>query len=67
MHPGGPVYEYAYFRMVSERPKNIWFLEKSTLNPDLPYNLLPFKRFLLYFYSSSPFFNQIIWTGHGYG
>ena len=26
----------------------IWFLEKSTLNPDLPYNRLLYKRFLLY-------------------
>ena len=26
----------------------VWFLEKSTLNPDLPYNRLLYKRFLLY-------------------
>ena len=25
----------------------VWFLEKSTLNPDLPYNRLLYKRFLL--------------------
>ena len=27
----------------------VWFLEKSTLNPDLPYNRLLYKRFLLYY------------------
>ena len=26
----------------------VWFLEKSTLNPDLPYNRLLYNRFLLY-------------------
>ena len=38
-----------------KRPRKIWFLKKSTLNPDLPYNWLLYKRFLLYnncFYSN---------------
>ena len=33
----------------------VWFLEKSTLNPDLLYNRLLYKRFLLYLFAM--FFN----------
>ena len=31
----------------------VWFLEKSTLNPDLPYNRLLYNRFLLYMLTSA--------------
>ena len=36
----------------------VWFLEKSTLNPDLPYNRLLYNRFLLYF--ANPKFPEVV-------
>ena len=43
----------------------VWFLEKSNLNPDLPYNRLLYRRFLLYIlisessnYSHDEYFRQ---------
>ena len=40
----------------------VWFLEKSTLNPDLPYNRLLYNRFLLYQIESCVF-EYRVYTG----